>query len=87
MCQDVRVCACDGVGKKDRVREKNEVLGDCIRNSLTIPQLLLHREKKRCLLYRREDNTDSIYRDLTQTAIIRQLLSSNLQEVPHRCSL
>lgn len=30
-------------------------------------------------LYRRTDNADSIYRDLTQTAIIRQLLSSNLQ--------
>lgn len=85
MCVCVR--ACDGVGKKDRAREKNEVLGDCIRNSLTIPELLLHREKKRCLLYRRTDNADSIYRDLTQTAIIRQLLSSNLQELPHRCSL
>lgn len=48
--RNVRVCACacDRVGKKDRARERNEVLGDCIRNSLTIPELLLHREKKQC---------------------------------------
>lgn len=84
MC--VCVCACDRVGKKDRAREKNEVLGDCIRNSLTIPELLLHREKKRCR-YTDAQTMLTIYRDLTQTAIIRQLLSSNLQEVPHHCSL
>lgn len=46
MCVRECVREMESEGKKQRMREKNEVLRDGIRNRLSIAQLFLHRGKK-----------------------------------------